>query len=227
MRYTFNNYSNIDEIKSNSDKKQIGKSTSKHTLPSQMKMRFSYQTDDDKKYKTDFVTCYSSSYVRYTGAKTYLVGLGYTENAKNSIKITFDKPGIYDLSDIEVFEQPIDQASQQIADLKADTMQNVKMGENKITGTIDLQNAKMLCISIPYSKGWSATVDGKKAELLQADTAFSALALDKGKHTIEFEYHTPYLKEGAYISTAGVIAFAVLIIITEKRKKTDYLSLNQ
>ena len=197
LRYTFNNYSNIDEGKSNSDKKQIGKSTSKHTLPSQMKMRFSYQTDDGKKYKTDFVTCYSSSYVRYTGAKTYLVGLGYTENAKNSIKITFDKPGIYDLSDIEVFEQPIDQASQQIADLKADTMQNVKMGKNKITGTIDLQKAKMLCISIPYSKGWSATVDGKKAELLQADTAFSALALDKGKHTIEFQYHTPYLKEGA------------------------------
>lgn len=227
LRYTFNNYSNIDEGKSNLDKKHIGKSTSKHILPSQMKMRFSSQTDDGKKYKTDFVTCYSSSYVRYTGAKTYLVGLGYTENAKNSIKIAFDKPGIYDLSDIEVLEQPIDQASQQIADLKADTMQNVKIGKNKITGTIDLQKAKMLCISIPYSKGWSATVDGKKAELLQADTAFSALALDKGKHTIELQYHTPYLKEGAYISTAGVIAFAVLIIITEKRKKTDYLSLNQ
>ena len=227
LRYTFNNYSNIDDGKSNLDNKQIGKSTSKHTLPSQMKMRFSFKTDDGKKYKTDFVTCYSSSYVRYTGAKTYLVGLGYTENAKNSIKITFDKPGIYDLSDIEVFEQPIDQASQQIADLKADTMQNVKMSKNKITGTIDLQKAKMLCISIPYSKGWSATVDGKKAELLQADTAFSALALDKGKHTIELQYHTPYLKEGAYISAAGVIAFAVLIIITEKRKKTDYLSLNQ
>ena len=52
MRYTFNNYSNIDDGKSNSDKKQIGKSTSKHTLPSKMKMRFSSQTDDGKKYKT-------------------------------------------------------------------------------------------------------------------------------------------------------------------------------
>ncbi len=227
LRYTFNNYSHIDENKSGLNDKQTGKNTSKHALPSQMKMRFSFQTDDGKKYKTDFVTCNSSSYVRYTGVKTYLVGLGYTENAKNSIKITFDKPGIYDLSDIEVLEQPIDQASQQIADLKADTMQNVKMSENKITGTIDLQKAKILCISIPYSKGWSATVDGKEAELLQSDTAFSALALDKGKHTIELQYHTPYLKEGAYISAAGVIAFAVLIIITEKRKKTDYLSLNQ
>lgn len=227
LRYTFNNYSNIDENKSGLNDKQTGKNTSKHALPPQMKMRFSFQTDDGKKYKTDFVTCNSSSYVRYTGVKTYLVGLGYTENAKNSIKITFDKPGIYDLSDIEVLEQPIDQASQQIADLKADTMQNVKMSENKITGTIDLQKAKILCISIPYSKGWSATVDGKEAELLQSDTAFSALALDKGKHTIELQYHTPYLKEGAYISAAGVIAFAVLIIITEKRKKTDYLSLNQ
>lgn len=40
LRYTFNNYSNIDEGKSNLDNKQIGKSTSKHTLPSKMKMRF-------------------------------------------------------------------------------------------------------------------------------------------------------------------------------------------
>ena len=159
--------------------------------------------------------------------KHILLGLAIPKMRKTVLKLTFDQPGIYDLSDIEVLEQPIDQASQQIADLKADTMQNVKIGKNKITGTIDLQKAKMLCISIPYSKGWSATVDGKKAELLQADTAFSALALDKGKHTIELQYHTPYLKEGAYISTAGVIAFAVLIIITEKRKKTDYLSLNQ
>ena len=55
--------------------------------------------------------------MRYTGAKTYLVGLGYTDSAKKSITITFDERGIYDLADIEVLEQPVDDAKAQIAAL--------------------------------------------------------------------------------------------------------------
>lgn len=206
---------------SKKEQNKIKKEAKSFTLPDSMNLRFSTKTDNSKTYRTNTLTCYSISYVRYTGAKTYLVGLGYTENAKNSITITFDKPGIYDLSNIEVLEQPVDQAAQQIAELGADTMQNTKISTDKITGTVTLKEAKMLCLSIPYSTGWSATVDGKKAELLQADTAFSALALIKGEHTITLEYHTPYLKAGAYVSTAGALAFAVLIIATEKRRKRE------
>ena len=106
------------------------------------------------------------------------MGLGYTDSAKKSITITFDERGIYDLADIEVLEQPVDDAKAQIAALSADTMQNVQMRANAITGTVDLKETKILCLSIPYSNGWTATVDGKKAELLQANTAFSALALE-------------------------------------------------
>lgn len=157
--------------------------------------------------------------MRYTGAKTYLVGLGYTDSAKKSITITFDERGIYDLADIEVLEQPVDNAKTQIAALSADTLQNVQMRDNAITGTVDLKDAKILCLSIPYSSGWTATVDGKKAELLQANTAFSALALEPGKHTVELHYHTPYLRTGACLSAAGVAAFAALIVITEINRK--------
>lgn len=100
-------------------------------------------------------------------------------------------------------------------------MQNVKISADKITGTINLKKSKILCLSIPYSQGWSATVDGKEAELLHSDTAFSALALDKGEHKIALEYHTPYLKIGAYVSAVGVLVFAAVIIITEKRRKKE------
>lgn len=206
---------------SKKEQNKIKKDAKSFTLPSQLKLRFSTKTVSGKKYKTDVLTCYSSSYVRYTGAKTYLVGIGYTKDAKKSITVTFDKPGIYDLADIELFEQPVDKESEQIADLKADTMQNVKISADKITGTINLKKSKILCLSIPYSQGWSATVDGKEAELLHSDTAFSALALDKGEHKIALEYHTPYLKIGAYVSAVGVLVFAAVIIITEKRRKKE------
>lgn len=217
---SLNRYSKDEWDKmSKKEQNKVKKDAKSFALPSQLKLRFSTKTESGKKYKTDVLTCYSSSYVRYTGAKTYLVGIGYTDEAKKSITITFDKPGIYDLTDIEVFEQPVDKETEQIAEFKADIMQNIKLSDNKIAGTINLQKAKILFLSIPYSQGWSATVDGKKAELLQADTAFSALSLSKGQHKITLEYHTPYLKAGAYVSTVGVLAFAAVIITTEKRRK--------
>ena len=206
---------------SKKEQNKIKKDAKSFALPNTLKLRFSTKTESGKKYKTDVLTCYSSSYVRYTGAKTYLVGIGYTKDAKKNITVTFDKPGIYDLADIELLEQPVDKESEQIAEFKADTMQNIKLSNNKITGTINLPKSKMLFLSIPYSQGWSATVDGKKAEILQADTAFCALNLDEGKHTIMLEYHTPYLKAGAYVSAVGVLAFAVSIIITEKQRKKE------
>ena len=214
-RYSTEKWNKKDEI----DQNLIKISARKFRLPSSLNLRFSAQTESGKTYKTNTLTCYSDAYVRYTGAKTYLVGLGYTDSAKKSITITFDERGIYDLADIEVLEQPVDNAKAQIAALRADTMQNVQMRANAITGTVDLKEAKMLCLSIPYSSGWTATVDGKKAELLQANTACSALALEPGKHTVELHYYTPYLRTGACLSAAGVAAFAALIVITEINRK--------
>ena len=214
-RYSTEKWNKKDEI----DQNLIKISARKFRLPSSLNLRFSAQTENGKTYKTNTLTCYSDAYVRYTGAKTYLVGLGYTDSAKKSITITFDERGIYDLADIEVLEQPVDNAKAQIAALGADTMQNVQMRANAITGTVELKEAKILCLSIPYSSGWTATVDGKKAELLQANTACSALALEPGKHTVELHYHTPYLRTGACLSAAGVAAFAALIVITEISRK--------
>lgn len=214
-RYSTEKWNKKDEI----DQNLVKISARKFRLPSSLNLRFSAQTESGKTYKTNTLTCYSDAYVRYTGAKTYLVGLGYTDSAKKSITITFDERGIYDLADIEVLEQPVDDAKTQIAALGADTMQNVQMRANAITGTVDLKEAKILCLSIPYSSGWTATVNGKKAELLQANTAFSALALEPGKHTVELHYHTPYLRTGACLSAAGVAAFAALIVITEINRK--------
>lgn len=214
-RYSTEKWNKKDEI----DQNLVKISARKFRLPSSLNLRFSAQTESGKTYKTNTLTCYSDAYVRYTGAKTYLVGLGYTDSAKKSITITFDERGIYDLADIEVLEQPVDDAKAQIAALSADTMQNVQMRANAITGTVDLKETKILCLSIPYSNGWTATVDGKKAELLQANTAFSALALEPGKHTVELHYHTPYLRTGACLSAAGVAAFAALIVITEISRK--------
>ena len=96
-RYSTEKWNKKDEI----DQNLVKISARKFRLPSSLNLRFSAQTESGKTYKTNTLTCYSDAYVRYTGAKTYLVGLVYTARAKKRITTTFDERGINDRADIE------------------------------------------------------------------------------------------------------------------------------
>ena len=52
------------------------------------------------------------------------------------------------------------------------------MGTNEITGDISVSEKKALVLSVPYSKGFTAYVDGKETKLQKANTMFMALELE-------------------------------------------------
>ena len=92
---------------------------------------------------------------------------------------------------------------------------NVSYTNNSICGTINSTTGGYLFLSIPYSDGWSAKVDGKQVDLLCADTAFMAIKVEAGEHDIKLEYKTPYLKEGLLISAFGLVCFVGLVVVFE------------
>ena len=71
----------------------------------------------------------------------------------------------------------MDAVSSEVSALGASTLQDVQVGTNTVSGSISVDAEKMLFLSIPWSQGWSATVDGEPVDLLQADTAFMWLDL--------------------------------------------------
>ena len=84
---------------------------------------------------------------------------------------------------------------------------------DRITGQINLDSPKILCLQMPLTPGWTAYVDGTRAELLQADTMFSALLLPKGKHDLELRYQTPGLRLGAAVSLATLVVILLFGLI--------------
>ncbi len=65
-----------------------------------------------------------------------------------------------------------------------------------------------LVLSDTYRPGWLALVDGAKAPLLRAQTAFRAVRVPAGKHRVLFLYRPASVRLGAAVS---VLALAVLV----------------
>ncbi|CAH0997218.1 hypothetical protein EMA8858_03361 [Emticicia aquatica] len=100
-----------------------------------------------------------------------------------------------------------------------DTLQIKEFLPNQIKGEIQLKNSKILFLSIPYDKGWSASVDGKMANIEKVDAGLMGILLEKGNHKIELTFEPPYVKEGTYLSLFSVLLFGVGITFFNLRKK--------
>lgn len=153
--------------------------------------------------------------IRYNNRHDFLVNFGYGDEEKISIMIRFPKEGEYVMEGLEVICQPVDHFHEYVASRKEDVLENVVWSPNIINGNISLKKKKILCFSIPYSKGWEIYVDGKKKELLKVNTMFMAVPLEKGQHQITLQYHTPGSRTGSMISLMGL---SLMIWLSRKKR---------
>ena len=182
---------------------------------------------DEKKFakKIDY---FSPSHSYYENRHDYAMNMGYEKSAKKKIILTLPHRGVYTFKDIRIICQPMKDYVNQVNALSSDHLTEVDFhyfGEgastNEVTGNISLKENKILLVTIPYSNGWTAYVDGKKSEILRANTMYSALKLTKGNHKIRFVYSTPGFKIGIILSAAGCAVFiALLVFAIIKRKKS-------
>ena len=152
----------------------------------------------------------------YTDRHDYLVDLGYFDGIDGTISLDFTDGGDYTYDSIKIVCQPLDHQIECIDKLKEIAIDELEVKKNAITAKVVTDEDKLVCFSVPYSKGWKAYVDGEKTELLCCDLQYMAVKLSPGSHTIELRYSTPYLKTGAFLSAAGLLAYAYLM--TRKQK---------
>ena len=155
----------------------------------------------------------------YGGRQDFVGAFASYEDAVSSMDITFALRGVYSFDSLKVICQPMSNYADQIEALKENTLQNMNIGTDTVTGNITLDKPSLLCFAIPYSTGWRAYVDGEETKLYQANIMHLALDLNSGSHDIKLVYRTPLLKEGICISLFGLALFTILIIVTEIRRK--------
>ena len=166
---------------------------------------------------TNHFSILSAGHKHYTEKTQYLCNLGYSGTERTTLTIHFNQRNQFSYDDIKILYYDYNSYLSAVSVLKEDTLQNVNFTGNTLTGTIDLNEDKILCLSIPYAKGWSAYVDGEKTDIQKGNYMFSCIFLPSGSHSIELRYHTPYLALGALITLAS-IAGVILILLKQKKK---------
>jgi hypothetical protein len=69
-----------------------------------------------------------------------------------------------------------------------------------------------------YFPGWKAKVDGRDQDIRRCHDALQCVTLNPGSHTVEFDYQSRSIVQGAWISSAS-LALATIVTIISRRKK--------
>lgn len=147
------------------------------------------------------------------------VNLGYSESGISSCTLTFSTAGEYLYDAIRIYSLPMEYYRANAAKLAANGMKNVTLANNRIGGSVTLENAGVLQISVPYSSGWTASVNGEEAEIFRCGGMYMGVALESGDNNVELRYTTPGLKAGAVVSMAAVVLIIALCVAGKKKKK--------
>ena len=165
------------------------------------------------------IQIFTDKYNAYSGKHNFLCNTGYSEKGRHTITLTFENAGVYSFDSLKIYCQPMTEIDSQTSKLGEEVLTDVKIGNNEINGKISLSDTKALVLSIPYSEGWTAYVDGEETELKEANTMYMALELPKGDHEIHLVYCTPYLRTGLCLTCIGVLCYIVLVLINRKKKR--------
>ncbi len=163
-------------------------------------------------YRTEMASYYADKH-------DFTVNMNYSEEEVTSVEITFSDVGIYSYDSIEVVCQPFDNYEAQVEALNDEVLENVELGIDTITGNITVDESTILYLSIPYSAGWTAYVDGQEVTLYQANIKNMAMELEAGEHEIKLVYHSPLLRVGASISLLTFVCCLAYIVYTRTYRK--------
>lgn len=166
-----------------------------------------------------FVINYKSpTHETYSGRHDFAVNLGYHEGIDDSLEIRFPDAGEFTYENIRIVCLPLEEQITDLEKRKDIDVKKLTVGDNDIDCDLSLKEDKILFLSVPYAKGWKATLDGSEVNLMRADCAYMAVLAGKGDHTLSLTYRTPLLKEGALISVLGLCAYVIFERFHKNRK---------
>ena len=133
----------------------------------------------------------------------------------------FHKSHTYKLKEMEIYGISESFIKEQTKKRRKESMTDVKQSTNCIKGRISVSEDKILQLAVPYSRGWHIFIDGKKAKSFASSVAYTGIFLEKGEHTVEMHYISPWIIPGTVLSVAAWIWMALSFAVKKRRISVD------
>ncbi len=100
-------------------------------------------------------------------------------------------------------------------------VESFTINKKGFTATSDYDTEKLVCFSVPWCKGWSATVNGEAVEVDKINGGLCAIRVPAGACDISFTYETPGLKYGIMATGAGIVLLGVYMLCVKFRGRKN------
>lgn len=157
------------------------------------------------------------------GIKDYDLNLGYYEDFRGRIKVTFKRTGTYTYDKIYISAMSAanyDTFAKARLDAKYDID---SYSSESVSGRVDMEKEGFVFFSIPAYTNWEVYVDGQKTEpLTKANITFMAVHAEKGSHEIVLKHKVKHQDAARWVSLGALLAaviIAILHAIFSKRRR--------
>ena len=97
-------------------------------------------------------------------------------------------------------------------------VKDYQISDGLVTARIESKEDEKVFLSVPYDKGWTCTVNGKKVKPELFADCFYLIPVKRGTNEIKMSYNVPGFKKGILLTFIGII---MLMLITHiERRKT-------
>ncbi|MGP6140016.1 MULTISPECIES: YfhO family protein [unclassified Jeotgalibaca] len=139
------------------------------------------------------------------------------ESVQFSIEL---KEDLLTLRDLNLFRLNLSQFNKVMADIEDNQMTIDSFSQTNIEGNVTADStSSVLMFTIPYSKGWSVSIDGVPSETYAVLDSLLAVDIPPGNHSVRLTYRTPYLWVGIATSVASLI---ILLILDKKKYRSPF-----
>lgn len=157
----------------------------------------------------------------YNGNAGVNLGAATAAN-EQEINISFYAAESFPVDNLKIYAYDFSDFEECILQRKGASVTDIALTTNQIECTVDSKQDRILCVAIPYSKGWSAHVDKEKVKVYPINDMFMGIEISQGKHQVVLSYFTYGLKTGIFIS---LFALCILLFLFIKSVWFDKMTL--
>ncbi len=121
-------------------------------------------------------------------------------------------------SDLPVGAYSVGEIAADTDKLKANAFPINSFSNNRIEGEINAKIKQLVFFSIPFDKGWEATVNGSEAAVLMVDGGLSAVVVEPGRNVITLRYSPPFVRKGLFLTLLGLSIFGAILVRAKARR---------